>query len=216
MKHRQNTALAAVAVAAILLLSGNGCSTHGALTAAQSAAVVISPQLAQLHQPRAGLFTGGPPAAGAWPEIAASGVAAVIDLRMPKEKAGADEAGDVRAAGMDYLPLPIAGAADLTPSNAAALWSLLERSPAPVLLHCASGNRVGALLALGAAEQGGMTAQQALAFGKSAGLGSLEPRVRELLRLPPCEVVASPPAGQAVAVMEASKGGSAQTVAACR
>ncbi len=206
MKHGKNTALAALAVAAILLLFGTGCSTHGGLTAPQSAAVVTSPPLARLHQPRTGLFTGGPPAAGAWPEIASSGVATVIDLRMPKEKAGADEAGEVRAAGMDYLPLPIAGPTDLTPANAAALWSLLERSPAPVLLHCASGNRVGALLALGAAQQGGMTAQQALAFGKSAGLGSLEPRVRELLRLPPCEVVASPLAGQAVAVLGASKG----------
>ncbi|MEO6517712.1 MAG: sulfur transferase domain-containing protein [Pseudoxanthomonas sp.] len=210
MKHKQNTALVAVAVAAILLLFGTACSTPGTMASAQSAAMVTSPQLAKLHQPRVGLFTGGPPAPDALAEIADSGVSTVIDLRMPKEKAGADEAGEVRAAGMDYVSLPIAGATDLTPANAAALWSLLERSPAPVLLHCASGNRVGALLALGAAEQGGMTPQQALAFGKSAGLGSLEPKVRELLRLPPCKVVALPPdAGQAMAGVAASKGASA-------
>lgn len=182
MKHNGKTALAAVA--AMMLLLGNGCSTHSAITAAPSAAAASSPELAKLHQPRAGLFTGGAPESGAWPAIAASGVTMVIDLRMPGEKAGFEEAGEVRASGMDYLSIPIAGAVDLTPSNAARLWDVLGHTRAPVLVHCASGNRVGALLALGAAEQGGMTAQQALDFGKSAGLGSLEPQVRELLHLP--------------------------------
>lgn len=175
------------AVAAAMLVFANGCATHAAITAAPSSIAVSAPELAGLHQPRAGLYTGGPPQAGEWPAIAASGVATVIDLRMPGEKTGRDEAGEVRSSGMDYLSFPIAGAADLTSSNAARLWTLLGHASTPVLVHCASGNRVGALLALGAAEQGGMTAQQALDFGKSAGLGSLEPKVRELLQLPPAE-----------------------------
>ena len=111
----------------------------------------------------------------------------MIDLRMPAEKNDQEEAEKVRALGMTYEELPIAGAAAITGENAAHLWRLVSQAEGPVVVHCASGNRVGALLSIGAWQQGGMTAQQALEFGKSVGLGSLEPRVRELLQLAPAD-----------------------------
>ena len=43
------------------------------------------------------------------------------------------------------------------------------------------GTDVGALLAIGAATHGGMDTESAIAFGRSAGLGSAEARVREVL-----------------------------------
>jgi len=55
-----------------------------------------------------------------------------------------------------------------------------------VLVHCASANRAGALLALAAAQHGAMTPVDALAFGRAAGLSSpvLEADVRARLGLP--------------------------------
>ena len=61
---------------------------------------------------------------------------------------------------------------------------MLQRESGAVLVHCASGNRVGALIAIGAAKAGGMAPEAALELGKAAGLTSAEPRVRELLQLP--------------------------------
>ena len=120
-------------------------------------------------------------------EAAAQGVTTIVNLRPRAETPDRDEAAEVAAAGMAYVELPIAGADDITADNARRLWTLLKLSPASVLVHCASGNRVGALLALGAARSGGMTADAALEFGRSAGLRGLEPVVRQRLGLPPAK-----------------------------
>ena len=52
----------------------------------------------------------------------------------------------------------------------------------PVIIHCASGNRVGALLALRANLIQGKSASEALAFGKAAGLTTLEDAVKQRLK----------------------------------
>ena len=52
-----------------------------------------------------------------------------------------------------------------------------------MLVHCASGNRVGALIALSAADEG-VPVEEALARGRAAGMTSTEARVRELLGAP--------------------------------
>lgn len=146
----------------------------------------MQPPVPNLRQPNERLLTGGQPEAAAWTHLAADGVTTVINLRPADEMSGRDEAAEVAAAGMSYRQIPVAGAAGVTAEHAAALWSAIAQSPGKVLVHCASGNRVGALLALGAA-QGGMDPQQALQFGKDAGLAGAEPRVREMLRLPPID-----------------------------
>ena len=85
---------------------------------------------------------------------------------------------------MDYIALPIAGVDDITPANAAALHALLKERDGEVLLHCASGNRVGALLALAAVQVDGASPEAALTLGRAAGLKSLEPVVMERLAKP--------------------------------
>jgi uncharacterized protein (TIGR01244 family) len=137
-----------------------------------------------LRTPRPRLVTAGQPADDDWAAVAAHGVRTVVNLRTPEEMAGRDEAAEAAAAGLTYVALPVDGAAGVTRDKAALLWSLVEGAPGTLLVHCASGNRVGALLAVGAATQGGMDVEKAIAFGRSAGLDSLEPRVRELLALP--------------------------------
>ena len=109
-----------------------------------------------------------------------AGFVAVIDMRTENEDRGLDEAASVDALGMSYLSLPVAGADGTTFENARKLDQMLSDLDGPVLLHCASGNRVGALLALRASINGA-TDEEALAVGKSGGLTRLEGKVKELL-----------------------------------
>ncbi|MBF6022459.1 beta-lactamase hydrolase domain-containing protein [Lysobacter niastensis] len=148
---------------------------------------VANPPVPNLRRPGERLMTGGQPAATAWKQLANEGVTTVINLRPDVELEGRDEAAEVAAAGLGYRQIPVAGSAGITADNADALWSAISQSSGQVLVHCASGNRVGALLAIGAARQGGKSPEQALEFGKQAGLTGAEPRVRELLGLPPKE-----------------------------
>lgn len=134
-----------------------------------------------LKRPRPNLLTGGQPDASAWPLLARHGVGTVINLRPQPEMGGRDEAAEVAAAGMKYLQIPVAGAGDVTPDNAGRLWQAVAATDGKVLVHCASGNRVGALLAVGAANELGLPLEDAIVFGRSAGLTSLEPRVRQVL-----------------------------------
>ena len=147
--------------------------------------IALLAQADELRQPRPGLHTGGQPSLAQLDALAAQGVRTVIDLRAPGEDRGYDEARELRQRGMNYLRLPITGAQDLSPANAASLKTLLDASGQGVLLHCASGNRAGALLALMAAQQEQLAPAQALELGKAAGMKSLAPVVAEQLGLAP-------------------------------
>ncbi len=109
----------------------------------------------------------------------AAGVVAVIDLRTDGEDRGLDEPSAVAALGMEYVSLPI-GRSDITFESAAALDELLAGIDGPILLHCGSSNRVGALVALSESMHGASD-EDALAAGKAAGLTRLEPAVKEVL-----------------------------------
>jgi uncharacterized protein (TIGR01244 family) len=108
-----------------------------------------------------------------------AGIEHVIDLTPDDETPDFDEANVVRSAGIDYSNLPISGAADLTRENVIAFDQLLRDAERPVLVHCASGNRVGAMAALRAAWVESRSEEDAIAIGKSWGLKGLEPQVRE-------------------------------------
>jgi uncharacterized protein (TIGR01244 family) len=135
-------------------------------------------------QPQPGLHTGGQPSQDDLARLKSEGVRAVIDLRGAQEDRGYDEAAEARRLGLTYIALPIAGKDDVTPANAKALGELLRAQDGDVLLHCASGNRVGALLAMDAAARG-VPREEALALGRKAGLKSLEPVVEEQLPAKP-------------------------------
>lgn len=110
-----------------------------------------------------------------------AGFTTVVDMRRPAEDRGMDEAAEVAALGMSYITLPVDGANGVTYDNAAELDKILAAADGPVLLHCASGNRVGALHAL-SRKMAGASSDEALAAGKAAGLTRLEPVVVERLQ----------------------------------
>lgn len=131
-------------------------------------------------QPRPQLYTAGQPSAAQLQQAAAAGITTVIDLRQPDEDRGFDETAAAERLGLRYVRIPVAGAAGLTGANTRALHAALAQSQGPVLVHCASGNRAGALLALLQAADGGPV-EQALQFGRDAGMTSLEAPTRALL-----------------------------------
>ena len=140
---------------------------------------------AGFHHPATDLYTGGQPAPEDWARFARAGVRSVINLRLDAETPDRDEAAEVAAAGLEYRQVPVDGAADITRDNAAKLRHALAGLPAPVLVHCASGNRVGALLAIAAADIDGMAPDEAIQLGRAAGLAGAEARVREVLDAQP-------------------------------
>jgi uncharacterized protein (TIGR01244 family) len=136
--------------------------------------------------PESGVVSMGQPNGDALKIAADAGYATVIDLRGTDENRGLDEKAAVEALGMQYLSLPIENKAAVNYDNAAQLDKLLAGQDKPVLLHCGSGNRVGALIAL-REKLHGATNEEALAKGKVAGLTSLEPVVRERLADSPAQ-----------------------------
>ena len=109
-----------------------------------------------------------------------AGYVAVIDLRTAGEERGMDEADVVESLGMSYHLIEVAGAGGVTFENATELDGVMAGIDGPVLLHCRTGNRVGALLAL-RASMNGASDEEALATGKASGLTSLEGAVAEQL-----------------------------------
>jgi uncharacterized protein (TIGR01244 family) len=151
------------------------------------AAAVVQAQEAGIPnraEPLQGITTSGQPTAQALSEIAKKGYTTVIDLRSADEDRGFDEAATVEGLGMSYISLPVSGAGGVSYENANALDKILAEIDGPVLLHCASSNRVGALLALRARINGADSAD-ALALGLDAGLSSLRPVVEDVLSTSP-------------------------------
>lgn len=114
--------------------------------------------------------------------LADAGVKTVVNLR-PDSEMTFDEQSAVEAAGMSYVSIPVAGAAGVTKANAARLSESLAGS-GPVMVHCASANRVGALFAIARFDQGGVSIDEAVAYGRARGLTTLEPLIRQSLAAP--------------------------------
>jgi uncharacterized protein (TIGR01244 family) len=137
------------------------------------------------------------PTAEAIVKLPSAGVRTVINLRPASETPDLDEKGIVEKAGMKYVSLPVAGAAGLTRDNVLAFdQAMAAADGGKVLMHCASGNRVGAMMALRARWIQGKSADEALAIGKSSGLKGLEGDVKALLQPEPpkVDVVSAPSA----------------------
>ncbi len=136
----------------------------------------------RLLQP--GLATAGQPAPEALAKLKDMGFRTVVNLRTEQEGT-AEEQKVVEAQGLRYVSVPVT-AESLSLADAAAVEKVLkDPTSGPVLLHCASSNRVGALWALIQAREG-KSLDDALAAGREAGLRSpqLEAAVRRLVGPP--------------------------------
>tara|TARA_B110000914_G_scaffold204794_1_gene199465 strand:+ start:145 stop:678 length:534 start_codon:yes stop_codon:yes gene_type:complete len=127
----------------------------------------------QAHQ----VFTGGQPSAEQFIALSELGIKHVVNLR-PQQEQHWNEAELLNSLGIQYHFIPVLGAQGVTSANAKMLSDILSSlNDEPVLLHCASGNRVGALIAL-SSKANGLDAEQSISKGKEWGLTSLEQFVR--------------------------------------
>lgn len=128
-----------------------------------------------------GITAAGQPDEKAFKVFADKGYVAVIDMRGPDEDRGLEnEAALVEDLGLEYVAFPITDSDEINFETARDLDGLLQGYDGPVLVHCASSNRVGALLALRESINGA-SYEEALAYGKGAGMTRLEEVVRERL-----------------------------------
>jgi uncharacterized protein (TIGR01244 family) len=164
------------------------CRQNAAQDIADAAAAEPVEQESELlpnqRNPLPGVITGGQPSQEQLEAAREAGYRTVINLRRPDERGVADEPERVAELGMEYVSIPIAGEAGLTEENTRAFSRALEEAEYPVIVHCGSGNRIGALFALKAFYLDGKNGEEALEIGREAGLTRLEDSVRERLALP--------------------------------
>ena len=150
----------------------NACATY------QAPLSIDGVQLKNIKMPAKGLVTGGQPGKDDLRLLAERGVENVVNLRSEGEFDGFDEANQVDQLSMTYSALPVKGAAGVTVENARKLDKILSGLKGDTLIHCASGNRAGALLAIRAAIIQGEDIEKAMALGKAAGMTRLENKTR--------------------------------------
>lgn len=128
------------------------------------------------------VFSAAQPSDAQFKQLSQAKVKHVINLRAADEQDW-DESTLVNALGMSYHSIPIAGEKDVNIDNAKQLADLLAKlNGEPVLVHCASSNRVGALMAISAHQQGA-DIESAIETGKQWGMASLESAVRKVMNV---------------------------------
>lgn len=132
--------------------------------------------------PKPDILTGGQPTLQQLEQAKQAGYRTIVNLRPAAEMSEWSEEDKALQLGFNYVSIPVAGSSGLTTENTEKLHAVLE-NPAnyPLIVHCASGNRVGALFALHAARYEDKTVEEAIRWGKTAGLTGLESEVRQRL-----------------------------------
>lgn len=130
--------------------------------------------------PLAGVATGGQPDSSQLVALGRRGYRTVLDLRAAGEPRGMDEAAVARAAGLAYRSLPVTPAT-LTDSTFDEFRELAsDPGNHPILVHCASGNRVGAVMIPWLVLDRGWGVERAVTTANAGGLHSAELRERAL------------------------------------
>jgi uncharacterized protein (TIGR01244 family) len=119
---------------------------------------------------RPGLATAGQPSPQALGRLKSMGFKTVINLRTEKE-GGKAEGESVKAAGLRYVWVPVAADTFSTADVDAVAKALGDPAAGPILLHCASANRVGAVWTILQVRKG-KTPEEAEAEGRTIGLSS--------------------------------------------
>lgn len=141
---------------------------------------IVDLPIKNISNPATYQFSAGQPTQEEISSLVGFGIKHIINLR-PKSEQIWNEPLYVKLLGIKYHSLPVAGLADINIKNANQLALMLDKyANEGVFVHCASGNRVGALIAL---RQGSISGDidSAIKEGKRWGLTRLEPVVRDKL-----------------------------------
>ena len=111
-----------------------------------SALLAAVPGLPNAAEPVSGWITGGQPTEPHIQAFKAAGGQVVLDNRDPMEPRPFDEPAVVRAAGLEYISLPIVHGAVTADTMKQMHQTLKKLEGKKTLLHCSSGNRTAAAL----------------------------------------------------------------------
>jgi len=125
-------------------------------------------------------IVGGQPTEADLTALVHNGIKTVINLRGKGEFSEFSEKEKVEALGMNYISIPVNGAAGVNKENLA-LFTAAIQNKNKTFVHCASGNRVGAMFALDAYYNDHANIEEAVIIGKKSGLTGLESKVRKLM-----------------------------------
>jgi uncharacterized protein (TIGR01244 family) len=117
--------------------------------------------------------TGGQPSASAYAKLASNGFRSVLNLRTAQEGVNLEEEKSaVEKAGMRYLNIPVISGAPTPGQVTEFLTVVKDKSLQPMLIHCASANRVGAFWLIYRALDQGWPQEKALDEATRIGLTS--------------------------------------------
>jgi uncharacterized protein (TIGR01244 family) len=119
------------------------------------------------------IATAGQPKDGAFAKLAANGFRSVLNLRTEAE--GVDlkhEQELVEKSAMKYFHVPVVGSAPTTESVEAFIQVVKDKANHPMLIHCASANRVGAMWMIYRVLEQGWSEDKALQEATQIGLSS--------------------------------------------
>ncbi len=125
-------------------------------------------------EPVPGWVTGGQPNEQQLKAFKAAGGEVVVDSRDPMEPRPFDEPATVRAAGLEYISLPIVHGAVTTDTMKRMYQTLKKLEGRKALLHCSSGNRTAAALIPYLMIDKKMEQEDAVDMAMSIGLRSAE------------------------------------------
>jgi len=120
--------------------------------------------------PAPGVVMGGQLTADQVRAAKAAGAVTLLDSRDPMEPRPLDEPAVAAEAGLRYVNIPITGGTLDDPTLERILVVLRDPASAPVVFHCASGNRVAGALIPYLMLDRGMDEEQAVALAMRAGL----------------------------------------------
>lgn len=129
------------------------------------------------------IITGGQPSRSDIKKLGKMDVKLIINLRMPQEFDQKKLKLSSMHARIKHMSMPVRGIAGITIENTRLLHDILDRNQGKkTLIHCASGNRAGALLALREYFIKGKSQEEALAFGKKHGMTGFGAVVKNMIR----------------------------------
>jgi uncharacterized protein (TIGR01244 family) len=148
------------------------------------AVVLPAVALAQTKQERAGItnFTkvdavvacGGATESSALPALKNDGFKSIVNLRLASENGAniEDSQAQAKALGLNYFHLPLSGASPDPAVVDQFLGIVARKENQPVFIHCASGNRVGAVWLVKRVLQDGWPVDKATTEAKAIGLSN--------------------------------------------
>lgn len=192
MRSRRSSLAVAFSMLIVLFQSSFliGCASQTMSRGLNDEPVGVAAPVAEAEEPgeldlrRDGPFAfAGQPSPEALLQLKDEGYAMVINLRTDEEmneRVDFDERSLARELEIDYVQIPMN--ADLfTAQTVDRFAEALARTEGPVLVHCGSSNRAGALWASYLHRKRGLSEQEAIERGEAAGLSD-RPRTREALQ----------------------------------